>query len=202
MPPPGIVDTERNSTGERNNNNVRAPPIREIFQRALDRVSSALNPRQQNADQIEREEHNPQNEATITRNEENSSSEGAGTNGPFAEDTTAQQEQHSPFSSRAFDRLPQPVPIADVFSGPWWLVSALRTATRLAVIYLTIVWPSITYNLLPTTVVTVFFLRWALLKAGRKTIPLIGGPIPGKSQLFWASLRWIQKIWVCSPRRK
>ena len=205
MPTPGIVDTERVSTGDSNNNNVRAPPTTGFFRRALGRVSSALNPRQHNAgeDQIERGEHNPQDEGTITRNEEDSSPEGAGINSALAEATTVQQEQHSPFSARAFDQLPQPVPIVDVFFGSRWLVLALRTATRPVVIYLSTVWLwTFTFDLtMSMAVVTIFLLRWVLLKAGRDTIPLIGGPIPGKRQLFWALSRWIQKIWVCSPGR-
>lgn len=198
MPAPDIVDRERVST-EDHSNNVRAPPTTGFFQRALGRVSSALNHRQQNVgeNQIERGEHNPQDEGTITRNEETSSPEGAGIHGPLAESTTAQQEQHSPFSSRAFDWLPQPVPVEDVFFGLWWLVLAQRTVSRPAVIYLSIfwLWPSVISSLVLSAVVTVFLLRWVLLKAGRNTIPLIGGPIPGKSQLFWACTRWIQKIW-------
>ena len=205
MPAPGTVDTERVSMGDSNNNNVRAPPATGFFQRALGRVYSALNPRQHNVgeDQIERGEHNPQDEGTITRSEENSSPEGAGITGPYVEATTA---QHSPFTSRAFDRLPQPVPIADVFFGSWWLVLALRTTTRPVVIFFSIYWAWLVnvylFEFVLIAVVTVFLLRWMHLKVGRNTIPLIGGPIPGKRQLFLACFRWIQKIWVCSPGRK
>lgn len=203
MPTPGTVDTERVSTGDSNNNNVRAPPTTGFFRRALGRISSALNPRQHKTgeDQIERGEHNPRDEGTITRNEEDSSPEGAGINGPLAEATTVQQEQHSPFSSRAFDQLPQPVPIVDVFFGSWWLVLALRTATRPVVIYLSVFWM---YNGIGGFVVVLVFLlslRWVLLKARYDSIPLIGGPIPEQRQLFWTFTRWIQRFWVCSPGR-
>ena len=208
MPAPDMVDTARVSMGDSNNNNVRAPSAMGFFHRALGRVSSALNPRQDNAgeDQIERGEHNPQDEGPITPNEENSSPEPAAIIDPLAEAATVQQEQHSPFSSRAFDRLPQPVPVEDVFFGSWWLVLALRTATRPGVIYFSTFWmwpTSIVVSSLEimAVITAILLLRWLLLKAGRNTIPLIGGPIPGKRQLLWALSRWIQKYWVCSPGR-
>lgn len=162
-------------------------------------MSSALSPQQHDMgeDQLERGEHEAQGNG-ISQIGEGSHDEDveAGATPPPAEATKSQQ--HSPFSSGAFDRLPQPVPVLDVFFGSWWLVSALRTAVRPVVIYLSVswLWKAFFNSLVSTVVVVIYLLRWSLLKAGRDTIPLIGAPIPGKRQLFFILFRWIQKIWV------
>ncbi|KAL9130929.1 MAG: hypothetical protein Q9175_006901, partial [Cornicularia normoerica] len=61
--------------------------------------------------------------------EEDAEAQATALDGRLAEATKGQQ--HSPFSSSAFGRLPQPVPVVDVFFGSWWLVSALRTAEHI-----------------------------------------------------------------------
>lgn len=162
---------------------------------AWNRLSSALSPQQHNMgeEQIERGEHEAQGKGR--------SQIGEGSHEEDAEAGATKSQQHSPFSSGAFDRLPQPVPVVDVFFGSWWLVSALRTAIRPVVIYFSVfwLWTAFFDGLVSTVVVAIYLLRWGLLKAGHNTIPLIGAPIPGKRQLFWVLFRWIQKIWV-SPR--
>ena len=170
--------------------------------KAWNRLSSALSPQQPDMgeDQIERGEHGAQDKGM--------SQVGEGSHEEDAEDgaipspvEATKSQQHSPFSSAAFDRLPQPVPVVDVFFGSWWLVSALRTAVRPVVIYFSVfwLWTAFLDGLVSMAVVAIYLLRWSLLKAGRDKVPFIGAPIPGKRQLFFLLFRWIQKIWV-SPR--
>lgn len=193
------LSTEEVSVGDSNNN---VPVATESFKRAWNRLSSVLGPRQEDVggDQIERGEHKTQAKGTIHveegNHEEDAEAGAIPLDGPPAEATKG--HEHSPFSSSAFDRLPNPVPVVDVFFGSWWLVSALRTATRPVVIYFSVfwLWTALFDGFVSTMVVVIYLVRWGLLKAGRDTIPLIGAPIPGKRQLFWVLFRWIQKIWV------
>ncbi len=190
------LNTEEAST----KNNV--PISTGSFKKAWNRLS-ALSPRLQDTgeDQIERGEHQTQAKGTTSIGQgidgEDAEAGPAPLDGVPAEAT--KRQQHSPFSSRAFDRLPQPVPVVDVFFGSWWLVSALRTATRPVAIYFSVFW---LWTAIPffdsfiLIVVAIYLFRWGLLKAGRDTVPFIRGPIPGKRQLFWVLFRWIQKIWV------
>lgn len=198
MPTQDTLNTEVVSTGE-NNNNV--PNATGSFKGAWNRLYSTLSPRRHDMDeaQMERGEHETATHPGQGNHGGNAEAGAISLDGPPAE--AAKSQQHSPFSSRAFDRLPQPVPVVDVFFGSWWLVSALRTATRPVVIYLSIfwLWTAFFDGFVSTIVVAMYLFRWSLLKAGRDTIPFIKVPIPGKRQLFWGLFRWIQKIWV-SPR--
>ena len=78
-------------------------------------------------------------------------------------------QHHSPFNSTAFDQLPQPVPVVDVFFGSWWLLLALRTATRPVIIYISLSW---LWELFPfgsgfLAIPAIYLLRWAVPE-GRK----------------------------------
>ena len=111
---------------------------------------------------------------------------------PGTSTATASNQQPSPFSSSAFRRLPTPLPVEDVFFSPWPL-SAIRVMVRSLVIYLSISW---TLNWFGFFIVVInFFVCNALIKAGRTS--LFNFPLPTNSQLFWALLSWIQKLWVC-----
>lgn len=199
MPGQNSLNTEIVLSGDGNN---ETPIATGPFKKAWNRMSSALGPRQHDAgeDQIERGEHKNQAVGTLHvgegSHEEDAEAGATPPDGPPAEATKGQQ--HSSFSSSAFDTLPHPVPVIDVFFGSWWLVSALRTATRPVMIYFSVfwLWTTFLYGLVSLIVVAIYLCRWILLFAGRDTIPLIGAPIPGKRQLFWALFRWIQKIWV------
>lgn len=188
-----IVSTE--------NRNTNVPNNAVSFRRAWNRLSTALSRRQHDVgeDRIERGEHKNQAKDSTHigegNHEEDAEAGATPVDRPPTEATKVQQ--HSPFGSSAFDRLPQPVPVVDVFFGSWWLVTALWTATRPVVIYFSVSWLWTTFfdGLISTILVMIYLFRWALLEAGRETIPLIGAPIPGKRQLFWLLFRWIQKIW-------
>ena len=197
MPGQNPLNTEIVLSGDGNN---ETPIATGPFKRAWNRISSALGPRRHDAgeDQIESGEQAVGTLHVGEGNHEEDVEAGATPpDGPPAEATKGQQ--HSSFSSSAFDRLPQPVPVIDVFFGSWWLISALRTVTRPVMIYFSIFWLWTTFfdGLVSTIIVAIFLFRWSLLLAGRDTIPLVGASIPGKRQLFWALFRWIQKIWVC-----
>ncbi len=192
------------SIGESDNN---VPLATGPFERAWKRLSSALTPRQHDTgeDQIERGEHRTQTEGT-THVAEGSHEEGveAGTTPPDGPPAGAtESQQHSPFSSTAFNRLPQPVPVVDVFFGSWWFISALRTVTRPVVIYLSVSWILTWYadSFILSVAIAIFVFRWGLLKAGRSTVPVFGTPIPRTRQILWGLLRWIQKFWVSSRLR-
>lgn len=196
------LNTEKVSIEDSNND---VPIATGSFKRAWNRLSSALTPRQHDKgeDQIERGEHKAQAKVTThigEGNHEEDAEAGATPSGGQPAEATKRQ-QHSPFSSSAFDRLPQPVPVVDVFFGSWWFISALRTATRPVVIYFSVFWMWTAFfdGFVSTIVVAIYLFRWGLLKTGRDAIPLVGTPIPGKRQLFWVLFRWIQKIWVSSP---
>ena len=165
-------------------------------------MSSPLKPQRHDMgeDQIERGEHEVQGKG-ISQIGEGSQEEDAEVGATPSPAEATKSQQHSSFSSSAFDQLPQPVPVVDVFFGSWWLISALRTAVRPVVIYFSVfwLWTAFFDGLVSTVVVAIYLLRWSLLKAGRDKIPLIRVPIPGKRQLFFLLFRWIQKIWV-SPR--
>ena len=166
---------------------------------------SARTPRQHDTgeDQIEKGEHRTQTEGT-TYVAEGTDEEGveAGATPPDGPPIGAtESQQHSLFSSTAFDRLPQPVPVVDVFFGSWWLVSALRTATRPVVIYVSALWLWSPYpnSVILTAAIAILVSRWTLLKAGRSTIPVFGTPVPEKRQLFRGLLRWIPELLGTSP---
>ncbi|CAD6581500.1 MAG: hypothetical protein ASARMPREDX12_000488 [Alectoria sarmentosa] len=125
------LNTEKASIEDSNND---VPIATEYFKRAWNRLSSAPTPRQHDKgeDQIERGEHKAQAKVKTHigegNHEEDAEAGATPSGGQPAE--AAKRQQHSPFSSSAFDRLPQPVPVVDVFFGSWWFISALRTATR------------------------------------------------------------------------
>lgn len=173
------------------------------FKRAWNRLSSAWTPRHHKIgeDQIERGEQNSQATGTIQvvegKHEEDAEAGDTPPDGPPAEAVKGQQ--HTSFSSTAFDHLPQPVPVVNVFLGSWWLVSAMRTASRAVIVYISVVLPWTSFlslGFMTPLVLGIYLSRWALLKTGRDTIPGLGIPIPGKLRLFWGIFRWIQKIWV------
>ena len=184
--------------------NTNAPVAPGSFQRTWNRLSSLLSRRQRDTgeDEVERGEHQQPFKNTVQVGEGSHEEQaGAGAtplDGPSAAATKSQH--HSPFSSTAFDQLPQPVPVVDIFFGSWWLILALRTATRPVVIYYSFTWlqESITFGAGSLVMMAMYLLRWAVLKVGRDTIPILGVPVPGKRQLFWALFHWIQKSWVSS----
>ena len=190
MPTQDALNPNNVSAGESTNN---APAATGPFQRAWNRLSAlGLRRHETGEDQIERGEHTPQAQDAII-----------GTHGGHAEAGATPlhgppgEVKHSRFSSTAFDRLPQPVLVEDVFFGSWWLLSALRTATRPVVIYYSVFFWLWSFDTSAWSLILgMYFFRWLLLMARRDTIPLIGTPIPGKRQLFWALFHWIQKIWV------
>lgn len=199
MPTQDTLNTGNVSIQESNGN----PPIATgSFQRIWNRLFSTPSRQQHDTgeDQVERGEHNDDANGAIhvgEGNHEGIAEAGATTlNGPPAEATKSQH--HSPFSSTAFDQLTQPVPVVDIFFGSWWLVLALRTATRPAVIYMSFswLWTSVFNGVGWTVLLAVYLFRWVLLKTGHDTVPLFGVPIPGKRQLSWALFRWVQKSWV------
>ena len=179
-----------------------APVTPGFFQRIWDSISSVLSRRQRNTgeDWAERGEHQQQSKGTLHvgegSHEDHTEARATPLNEPPAAATKSQH--HSPFSSTAFDQLPQPVPVVDIFFGSWWLILALRTVTRPVIIYFSgfWLWTSNFFGLGSLVILAIYLLRWAFLKAKRKTIPILGFPIPGKRQLFWALFRWIQKFWV------
>ena len=205
MPTKETPNTVTVSSGESDND---APVASGSFQRAWNRLSSVLSRRKRDTgeDAVERGEHQQQSEGTLHvgegSHEEHAEAGATPLNEPPAAATKSQH--HSPFSSTAFDQLPQPVPVVDIFFGSWWLILALRTATRPVVIFFSYIWVWTLYldytSLMPLTIhlsiPVIYLLRWVVLKAGRDTVPIFGVPIPGKRQLFWALFRWIQKIWV------
>lgn len=181
------LSTEEVSVGDSNNNEPAGSS-----KRTWNRLTFMLGPRQEDVggDQIERGRHKTQAKVTIQVREGNREE------GRPAEATKGHKQ--SPFSSSAFDRLPQPVAVVDVFFGSWWLVSALRTATRLVVIWLSgfLLWTqSFDVSVAMITVVVIYLVRWRLLKAGRNFIPFTAIPIPGKRELFKVIFRSTQKIW-------
>ena len=192
------------SIRESNNN---APVAPKSFQRAWDRLSSVFSRRQHGTgeDEVERGEHQQKTKGTLHiaegSHEEHAEAGATSLNEPPA--TATKSQHHSPFSSTAFDQLPQPIPVVDIFFGSWWLILALRTATRPVVIYLSVFWLWTASPIVPGSLaIAIYVLRWAVLIVGRDTIPILGVPIPGKRQLFWALFRWIQKFWVspaCAP---
>ena len=189
-----VMPTQDTLNPESTNN---APTATGPFQRAWNRLSAlGLRRHETGEEQIERGEHTPQAQDAINGTHEGHAEAGATPlHAPPAEVT--RDQQHSRFSSTAFDRLPQPVLVVDVFFGSWWLLSALRTATRPVVIYYSVfiwLWSFDTSAWL--LILGIYLFRWLLLTAGRDIIPLIGTPIPGKRQLFWALFQWIQKVWV------
>ena len=179
-----------------------APVTPGFFQRIWNSISSVLSRRQRNTgeDRVERGEHQQQSKGTLHVgegcHEEHAEAGATPLNEPSAAAT--ESRHHSPFSSTAFDRLVQPVPVVDIFFGSWWLILALRTVTRPVVIYYSVswLWSSNFFGPGFLVILAIFSLRWASLKAKRKTILILGFPIPGKRQLFWALFRWIQKFWV------
>ena len=187
------------SSGESNND---APVALGSFQRIWNRLSSVLSRRQRDTgeDEVERGEHQQQSKDTVHvgegSHEEHAEAGAIPVNEPPAAATESQH--HSQFSSTAFDRLPQPVPVVDIFFGSWWPTLALRIATRPVLIYLSSFW---LLSLIPSSfvfevVLTIYILRWVALSMGIDTIPSMGIPIPGKRQIFWVLFRWVQKFWV------
>ena len=186
---------ERSNTGnvsiEESDNH--APVAPGSLQKTWNRLSSVLSRRQRDTgeDEVERGEHQQPSKGTLHFTEgshEDRSEAGA----------AATQNQHqSPFSSTAFNQL-QSVPVVDIFFSSWWLILALRTATRPVVIYFSYfwVWSSSLFGFSSLVILATYLLRWAFLKFKRTTIPILGSPIPGKRQLFWGLSHWIQKFWV------
>ena len=187
------------SSGESNND---APVAPGSFQRTWNRLSSVLGRRQRNTggDEVERgeDQQKPKDALHVGESscEEHAEAGAIPVNEPPAAATESQHK--SPFSSTAFDRLPQPVPVENIFFGSWWPTLALRIATRPVVIYLSSFWllSSIPFSSASLVILAIYILRWAVLMIGIDTIPILGIPIPGKRQLFWALFRWIQKFWV------
>ena len=196
--------TIKESNNSNNNNN--APIATESFPTTWRRLFLAHSRRHHDAgeDEIERGE-NKKDLAKGTlhvgdgNHEEHAEAGATPLDGPETKATNNQH--HSPFSSTAFDQLPQPVPVVDIFFGSWWFVLALRTATRPVVIYFSLIWmwTSIFFGFACLVALAIYLFRWVLLRAGRDTVPLLGVPIPGKRQLFWVLFGWIQKIWVSPP---
>ena len=206
MPTKETPNTVNVVIGESNNN---APVAPTSFQRAWDRLSSVLSHRQHSTgeDEVERGEHQQKTKGTLHiaegSHEEHAEAGATSLNEPPAAATKSQH--HSPFSSTAFDQLPQPIPVVDIFFGSWWLILALRTATRLLDMYFSWYWlwtsiPFVSGSLVILAISAIYGLRWAVLLVGRDTIPILGVPIPGKRQLFWALFCLTQKFWV-SPAR-
>ena len=202
MPGKETPNTVNVSSGESDND---APVATGSFQRTWNLLSSVLSRRQRDTgeDEVERGEHQQQSKSTLLveegSHEEHAEAGATPLNEPPAAAT--QSEHHSPFSSTAFDQLPKPVPVVNIFFGSWWLILALRTVTRPVVIYCSFfwVWSSIAFGFSFLVILAIFILRWAVLVIGVDTIPILGIPIPGKRQLFWALFRWIQKFWVSPP---
>ena len=198
MPTQATLDPE-NATIEHSEND--ASIATNFFKEAWNRFTSAFQPRQHVTDenQTRRGENTISSQSTVPDVEANHEEIAvAGTtspNGPQVE--TTDNRQDSPFSSTAFDQLPQPVPVVDIFFGSWWLLSALRTLTRPMVIFLSTFWIWMSFPTFPLTVLlSIYMIRWVLLKTGHDTIPSLGVPIPGKLQLFSALIRSTQKFWV------
>ena len=198
LPAQAMLGSE-NATIEHSEND--ASIATNFFKEAWNRLSSTFQPRQHvtDEDQTRRGENTISSQSTVPDVEANHGeiavAGATSPNGPHVE--TTDNRQDSPFSSTAFDQLPQPVPVVDIFLGSWWLVSALRTLTRPVVIYLSTFWIWTSFPTLPLVVLLpIYMIRWALLKTGHDTIPLLGVPIPGKLQLFSALIRSTQKYWV------
>lgn len=199
MPTQDTLNTVNVSIGESTNN---SPIATGTFQRIWNRLLSTLSRQQHDTgeDQVERGEHTDHAKRAIHvgegNHEENTEAGTTPLNGDEVEATKSQH--HSPFSSTAFDQLAQPVPVVDIFFGSWWLVLALRTATRPAVIYISFLWlwTSAFQGVGWMVVLAAYLFRWVLLMTGHDTIPLLGVPIPGKRQLLWVLFRWVQKFWV------
>ena len=197
------IDTEAGSSIGDTYNEARVPVATGPFKRVWNRLASAFTTRQphtgsSDGDQIETEEHKVQLQV-IEHSIEGNHEEDVGFEAERPErssvhDTT--KRQPSQFTSTAFDGIPQPVPVVDVFFGSWWLVSAVRMAIRFVVIYSSTSFATtiVSYGLI--LILPIYLGRWALLKTGRRTIPLIGVPIPGKRQLFRALFTSVVKIWV------
>lgn len=195
------LSTEEVSDGDSNNNEPA-----ESSKNAWNRLSSVLGPRQEDVggDQIERGEHKTQAKGTIHvekgNREEDAEAGAIPLDGPPAEATEG--HEHSPFSSSAFDRLPNPVPVVDVFFGLWWLVSALRMATRPVVICFSVFWlgtagfDGFVLGIVAVVIVVIHMVRWGLLMAGRELIPFIRTPIPGNLQFIELLMCWMQEFWV------
>lgn len=199
MPTQDTLNTGNVSIGESTNNSTIATGS---FQTLWNRLMS-MHSRQQHGtgeDRVERGEHKDHAKGASHvgegNDEENAIAGATPLNGPPAEATKSQH--HSPFSSTAFDQLAQPVPVVDIFFGSWWLVLALRTATRPVVIYISSfwLWTSALYGVVWTVFLAAYLFRWVLLKTGHDTVPLLRVPIPGKRQLFSVLFRWVQKFWV------
>lgn len=107
-------------------------------------------------------------------------------------------QQSSAFTSSAFDRLPKPLPVEDIFFNGWWLI-AVRIVVRSLVIYLT--WYSILGSLYGVFPVVLLLLtsRYILLKVGYTTVS--GFSIPSKTRLLLGLFLWIKKFWVCFHTR-
>ena len=208
MPITETPNTVNVSSGESNND---APVALGSFQRIWNRLSSVLSRRQRDTgeDEVERGEHQQQSKDILHvregSHEEHAEAGAIPVNEPPAAATESQH--HSQFSSTAFDRLPQPVPVVDIFFGPWWPTLALRIATRPVVVYYSYFWLwslisfssgfGVSWNPIGFEVILVIYiLRWAVLVIGIDTIPILGIPIPGKRQLLWALFRWVQTFWV------
>ena len=113
--------------------------------------------------------------------------------------TKGVDQQSSPFTSSAFDRLPKPLPVEDIFFNGWWL-TAVRILVRSLVIYY-FTWSLILYNW-PLFLPVAFVLsvsRYVLLKAGLTTV--YGIPIQSKARLLRGLVFWPQKCWVCFHTR-
>lgn len=136
MPGKETANTVKVSSVENDND---APVATGSFLRSWNLLSSALSRRQRDTgeDEVERGEHQQQSKSTLHvgegSHEEHAEAGATPLNEPSAAATKS--EHKSPFSSTAFDRLPEPIPVVNIFIGSWWLTLALRTATGPLVVY-------------------------------------------------------------------
>ena len=100
--------------------------------------------------------------------------------------------QPSPFTSSAFDRLPSPLPVEDIFFNVSWL-KAVRAVVRSFVLYIS--WYLMITSWEPFFSATfILFSRYVFLKAGYTTV--FGISIQSKARLLRGFLIWVQKFWV------
>lgn len=100
--------------------------------------------------------------------------------------------QPSPFTSSAFDLLPKPIPVEDIFWDVWSL-KATRVLHRGLILSSSLLF--LLYNIYPAFLLVTLTLifRYVLLTAGFKAV--FGIPIQSKTVLLWALFFWPQKSW-------
>ena len=118
MPTKATPNAVNVSIGESDND---APVAPGSLQKTWNRLSSVLSRRQRDTgeDEVERGEHQQQTKGPLHvaegSHEEHAEAGAISLDGPPA--AAAKSQHHSPFSSTAFDQLPQPVPVVDIFFG-------------------------------------------------------------------------------------